>query len=108
VNITKSQLKQIIKEELESVTEMFGGDVDVPTYDDDISQNLFSPEEGIKAAEQIQLAAARLKEVLEGLREGAGGELGRASMNLALSSLGDMKTEYHLDRIMPRLRRFKQ
>ena len=36
MKITKSQLKQIIKEELESVTEMFGRDLDVPKYDDDL------------------------------------------------------------------------
>ena len=36
MKITKLQLKQIIKEELESVTEMFGRDLDVPKYDDDL------------------------------------------------------------------------
>lgn len=107
MKITKSQLKQLIKEELETVTEMFGGDVDVPTYDDDMDQNVFNPEEGIEAAKQIQTAAARLKQVIEGLRADAGG-MEYDSMDLALSSLKSMKTEVHLDRIIHRLARFKQ
>ena len=32
MKITKSQLKQLIKEELESVTEMFGRDIKMPDY----------------------------------------------------------------------------
>jgi flagellar capping protein FliD len=107
MKITKSQLKELIKEELESVTEMFGRDLDdLPTYDDDISQNVFSPEEGIDAAKQIQTAAARLKQVIEGLKQKAGG-MEYDSMDLALGSLKNMKVEYYLDRIIDRLERFK-
>ncbi len=105
MKITKSQLKQLIKEELESVTEMFGRTVDGPTYDDDISQNVFSPEEGIEAAKQIQTAAARLKQVIEGLKQEAGG-MTYDSMDLALGSLKNMKVEYYLDRIIDRLERY--
>ena len=104
MKITKSLLKQIIKEEMESVTEMFGRDIDVPTYDDDISQNVFSPEEGIEAAKQIQMAAARLKQVIEGLKQEAGG-MTHESMDLALGSLKNMRVEYYLDRIIERLER---
>ncbi len=89
MKITRSKLKQIIKEELEN------------------AESAFSPEEGIEAAKQIQMAAARLKQVLEGLRKGARG-LKYDSMDLALSSLRDMKTEVHLDRIIHRLGRFNQ
>ena len=32
MKITKSQLKQVIKEEMESVTEMFGRDIEMPDY----------------------------------------------------------------------------
>ena len=35
MKITKAQLKQIIKEELQSVTEMFGRDIEMPNYDSD-------------------------------------------------------------------------
>ena len=105
MKITKPQLKQLIKEELQSVTEIFGRDLsDLPTYDDDISQNVFSPEEGIEAAKQIQTAAARLRQVIEGLRSKAGG-MTRDSMDLALFSLKNMKVEYYLDRIIDRLER---
>jgi hypothetical protein len=112
MKITKSQLKQIIKEELESVTEVSAWEYgrralagDVPRYDDDTSQNVFSPEEGIDAAKQIQTAAARLKQVIEGLKQEAGG-MEYDSMDLALKSLENMKVEYYLDRIINRLERY--
>jgi hypothetical protein len=103
MKITKSQLKQLIKEELETVTEIFGRDIDVPRYDDN---PVFSPEEGIEAAKQIQTAAARLKQVIEGLKQKAGG-MEYDSMDLALKSLENMKVEYYLDRIINRLDRPK-
>ena len=113
MKITKSQLKQIIKEEMESVTEtsawQYGRRAlagEYPTLDDDIDQNVFSPEEGIEAAKQIQMAAARLKQVIEGLKQKAGG-MTYDSMDLALGSLKNMKVEYYLDRIIDRLERFK-
>ena len=104
MKIIKSKLKQIIKEELKNVAEMLDPN-ELPRRGED--ESAFSPEEGIEAAKQIQMAAARLKQVLEGLREGARG-LKYDSMDLALSSLRDMKTEVHLDRIIHRLGRFKQ
>ena len=113
MKITKSQLKQIIKEELESATGEsaweFGKRAlagDVPRYDDDIDQNVFSPEEGVEAAKQIQTAAARLKQVIEGLKQEARG-MEYDSMDLALKSLENMRVEYYLDRIISGLR-FKQ
>ncbi len=109
MKITKSLLKQIIKEELENVVEMLDPN-ELPRRGEDESaedESAFTPEEGIEAAKEIQMAAARLKQVLEGLREGARG-LKYDSMDLALSSLRDMKTEVHLDRIIHRLGRFKQ
>ena len=104
MKITKPQLKQLIKEELQSVTEMLGSS-GPPTLDDDIDQNVFSPEEGIEAAKQIQMAAARLKQVIEGLKQKAGG-MTYDSMDLALGSLKNMKVEYYLDRIIDRLERY--
>ena len=106
MKITKSLLKQIIKEELENFVEMLDpNELPPPRRGED--EPAFTPEEGIEAAKEIQMAAARLKQVLEGLREGARG-LKYDSMDLALSSLRDMKTEVHLDRIIHRLGRFKQ
>ena len=87
MKITKSLLKQIIKEELEN------------------TDPVFSPEEGIEAAKQIQMAAARLKQVLDGLKQRAGG-MTYDSMDLALGSLKNMKVEYYLDRIIDRLERY--
>ena len=38
MKITNQQLKQIIKEELEVVTEIFGGDIEAPNYSDTTSK----------------------------------------------------------------------
>ena len=94
MKIKRSFLKQIIKEELETVAEELGSD-----------EPVFSPEEGIEAAKQIQMAAARLKQVIEGLKQRAGG-MTYDSMDLALGSLKNMRVEYYLDRIIDRLERY--
>tara|TARA_B100002019_G_scaffold229765_1_gene203185 strand:- start:96 stop:407 length:312 start_codon:yes stop_codon:yes gene_type:complete len=102
MKITKSLLKQIIKEELESFNEILSAD-ELPRRGED--ESAFSPEEGIEAAKQIQMAAARLKQVLEGLKSKAGG-MTYDSMDLALGSLKNMRVEYYLDRIIDRLERY--
>jgi hypothetical protein len=95
MKITKRQLRRIIKEEKDKLLAEQPG----PT-----GPKGTKAAAGLQAVADIYDAIARLQLVLEDLREKARG-MEYDSMDLALSSLSDMKTEVHLDRIETRLGR---
>ena len=62
MKITKSQLKRIIKEELESVNEIFGKDIEVPNYPDTTSKIHSNPKLAGEPASWLKMAD-RLKQM---------------------------------------------
>ena len=62
MKITKQQLKQLIKEELEAVTEIFGKDIEVPNYPDTTSKIHSNPKLAGAPASWLRMAD-RLKQM---------------------------------------------
>ena len=92
MKITKRQLRRIIKEEKASL----------------LAENLVDPQtsatSGLKAVADVYDAIDRLGRHIEEVRMQTGG-MDFDSMRLAMSSLGDMNADIHLDRIKTRLER---
>jgi|TARA_R110002074_G_scaffold398955_2_gene591445 hypothetical protein len=88
MKITKRQLKRIIKEEKQKL----------------LKEQTDPAADGLQAVADMYDAIGRLVRAIEETQKLSGG-MAYDSMGLAMSSLGDMNADIHLDRIKSRLER---